>query len=297
MDVENTFNSLDDVQVNGTSVHARTIGIGPPLLLLHGFPQTNLMWRKVAKILANKFTVICSDLRGYGNSACPPSTSDHLPYSKRVMAQDMIQLMERLGFSKFFVAGHDRGGRVAYRMALDYPEKILAVSVLDIIPTLEVWDRADKRFALDFWPWSLLSQPEPLPEKLMLGSIETAVNDALQNWGTPAHIFDQDIRKAYYEALNNYSNIHAICEEYRAGAGVDYEHDLDDRKHNRRITCPLQVLWGTYLNNLYGGERGVLSIWRTWADKVSGTWISAGHFFPEEKPKETAAAFLSFFSR
>ena len=173
-----------EVQTAETSIFVRRSGSGPPILLLHGFPQTHLMWRSVAPLLARRFTVICADLRGYGCSGCPASAPDHAPYAKRAMARDMASVMERLGFQRFSVAGHDRGGRVAYRLALDHPRRVDRIAVLDILPTGEVWERADARFALAFWPWSLLAQPEPLPERLVASAPEAVVDDALSCWGS-----------------------------------------------------------------------------------------------------------------
>jgi haloacetate dehalogenase len=169
--------------------------------------------------------------------------------------------------------------------------------VLDIIPTAEVWEAANRHFALDFWPWSLLAQAEPLPEKMVSGSVEAVVDDALANWGTPKEIFEPHIRNAYYEAMCDPAHVHAICEEYRAAATIDYQHDLEDRKQDKRIICPVLALWSKYLDTTYGGESGLFSIWRKWADQVTGHCVSAGHFFPEEKPEETAQALLDFFKR
>ena len=171
------------IETSETSIFVCSAGSGPPLLLLHGFPQTHLMWRNVALQLASHFTVACADLRGYGLSGCPQSTSDHLPYSKRVMGKDMVAVMKQLGFEQFSVAGHDRGGRVAYRMALDHPEAIARLAVLDIVPTETAWSRADSRLALSFWPWSLLAQPGPLPEKILTTVPEAIIDNALAGWG------------------------------------------------------------------------------------------------------------------
>src|SRR5437667_1031765 len=175
-----------EIQTGETIIFVRSHGSGPPLLLLHGFPQTHLMWHRVAPLLARNFTVICADLRGYGRSGCPASAPDHASYSKRTMARDMVSVMERLGFPRFFVAGHDRGGRVAYRMALDHSERIDRLAILDILPTDIVWDRADARFALGYWPWSLLAQPEPLPKRILTKVADAIVDNALGGWGSPA---------------------------------------------------------------------------------------------------------------
>jgi haloacetate dehalogenase len=214
-----------EIQTGETSIFVRASGSGPPLLLLHGFPQTHLMWRGVAPLLAREFTVVCADLRGYGQSGCPTSTPDHAAYAKRTMARDMVTVMERLGFSRFCVAGHDRGGRVAYRMALDHPNRIERLAVLDILPVETAWERADADFALGYWPWSLLAQPEPLPEHILVTSAEAIVDNALSGWGSSAAVFSPDVREAYVKVLRDPDHAHAICEEYRAAAGLDRAHD------------------------------------------------------------------------
>jgi haloacetate dehalogenase len=196
------------------------------------------MWRGVAPLLAHDFTVVCADLRGYGGSGCPVSRSDHAPYSKRAMARDMVAVMSRLGFPRFSAAGHDRGGRVAYRMALDHPDRIDRLAVLDILPTETVWERADAKFALAFWPWSLLAQPEPLPEHILLTAAGAIIDNALGTWGTPWNVFAPEIRAAYIQALQDSAHAHAICEEYRAAATIDREHDRADRVSGRRRTSP-----------------------------------------------------------
>jgi haloacetate dehalogenase len=197
------------------------------------------MWHRVAPALGEEFSVVCADLRGYGASGKPPSTTDHAPYSKSVMGGDMVQLMESLGHTRFFVAGHDRGGRVAYRMALDHPDRIERVAVLDIIPTSEALERADDRLALAFWPWSLLAQPQPLPERLLSADPEAVVDDAMTNWGTKPESFAPETRAAYVAALRDAESVHAICEEYRAAATIDLAQDRHDRSVRRRIACPL----------------------------------------------------------
>jgi haloacetate dehalogenase len=178
-----------EIQTGETGIFVRSSGSGPPVLLLHGFPQTHLMWRSVAPPLSRDFTVVCADLRGYGRSGCPPSAPDHAPYAKRAMAEDMVTVMERLGFPRFSVAGHDRGGRVAYRMALDHPERVDRLAALDVLPTGTVWDLADARFALAYWPWSLLAQPEPLPERVLAAVPDAVVDDALGGWGSSLSAF------------------------------------------------------------------------------------------------------------
>lgn len=287
-----------EIDTGETTIFVRRGGVegGPPLLLLHGFPQTHLMWHRVVPQLACHFTVVCADLRGYGRSGCPPSTDDHAPYAKRAMAADMVTVMARLGFSRFAVAGHDRGGRVAYRMALDHPDRISRCAVLDIVPTAAAWERADDRFAVGYWPWSLLAQPEPLPERLLTAAPDAIVDNALGGWGSPASAFPADVRRAYVEALGDPVHAHAICEEYRAAATLDRAHDDEDRAAGRRIACPLLALWSARgpVATWYTAESGPLGLWRPWSRDVQGLAIDAGHFFPEEAPEETAAALTRF---
>jgi haloacetate dehalogenase len=287
-----------EIQTDETHIYARWSGSGPPILLLHGFPQTHLMWRSVAPILARNFTVVCADLRGYGRSGCPASAPDHAPYSKRAMARDMAIVMERLGYPHFSVAGHDRGGRVAYRMALDHPTRIDRLAVLDIVPTETVWARADARFALGYWPWSLLAQPEPLPERLLGAAPEAVLDAALGGWGSPAAVFPPEVRSAYLETLQDPERVHAICEEYRAAASLDRTHDQADVAGRRRMDCPVLALWGAQgaLDTWYPEAGGPLALWRAWAEDVQGHAVDAGHFFPEEAPGATAEALTRFFS-
>jgi haloacetate dehalogenase len=286
-----------EVQANEGRIFLRRLGSGPAVLLLHGFPQTHLMWRDVAPLLARRFTLICPDLRGYGRSACPASRPDHAPYAKRAMAQDMVSVMEKLGFPRFSVAGHDRGGRVAYRLALDHPERVERLAVLDLVPTADVWEQADKTFACAFWPWSLLAQPEPLPERLISAAPDAVIDAALTGWGSPSSAFSPEVRAAYVEALRDPARVHAICEEYRAAATLDHEHDSADRQAGRRIACPVLVLWSGRgaLHTWYADVGGPLAVWRAWANEVHGGPLDAGHFFPEEIPKRTAQELSGFF--
>ncbi|HEX2439743.1 MAG TPA: alpha/beta hydrolase [Methylomirabilota bacterium] len=279
-----------------THIFVRRAGAGPPLLLLHGFPETHLMWRDVAPRLARRFSVVCADLRGYGGSGCPLSTTDHAPYAKRAMANDMVAVMAQLGFPRFTVVGHDRGGRVAYRLALDHPERVDRLAVLDVLPTETAWSLADARFALGFWPWSLLAQPEPLPERLLAAAPAAIVDDALGGWGSEPATFPLQIRDAYVEALSYPAHAHAICEEYRAAATLDRAHDRADRASGRRIGCPLLALWsaGGSLDTWYTEAGGPVTLWRDWAHDVRGHAVPGGHFFPEEAPQLTAEALRRF---
>lgn len=278
------------------AIFAARGGAGPAVLLLHGFPQTHRMWRGVAPLLAADFSIICADLRGYGQSRCPPSDRRHMPYSKRAMAGELVEMMAALGHRAFAVVGHDRGGRIAYRMALDHPDLVTKAAVLDVIPTASAWDRADARLMLSYWPFSLLAQPAPLPERLIGACPEALVDDALANWGSPPETVPPEIRALYVEALRDPTHAHAICEEYRAAASIDREHDQADIDAGRRIACPLLALWSESggLNSWYEDEGGPLAIWKALAEDVRGGPVPGGHFFPEEDPGDTADRLRDF---
>lgn len=254
------------------------------------------MWRDVAPPLVEHFTVICADLIGYGQSGCPGSDQFHHRYSKRAMAHDMVTLMEALGFCHFAVAGHDRGGRVAYRMALDHQETISSLAVLDIIPGLEVWNRINPEAMLAFWPWSFMAQPAPLPEQLIASSASTIVDHALAMWGSSFPAFDPLVRNTYQKTLEAPIRVHAICEEFRAAATVDRDHDQQDHDAGLKIICPLLANWSAEggLNRWYEQQGGPLGIWKLWADSATGSPVKGGHFFPEEFPMETAERLQDF---
>lgn len=279
---------LSRIDTGEATLRVRHGGSGPPLLLLHGYPETHMMWGKIADDLARDFTVVAPDLRGYGESSKPATTEDHEPYSKRAMARDVAALMAGLGFDSFNVAGHDRGGRVAYRLALDRPEVVRKISVLDIIPTADVWRLADRRFALGYWHWSFLAQAHPFPEHFIAADpVHFAFRIA-----AGASIFEAHAYADYVKALGDPAVIHAMCEDYRAGARYDVAADEADRAV-RRIIAPLQVLWGS--KGAVGAWYDPLAIWRDWADDVTGQAIDAGHFIPEERPADTLAALRAFF--
>lgn len=278
------------------SIFVRVGGAGPPVLLLHGFPQTGLMWRDIAPLLAAQATVIVADLPGYGASAYPRDPADREAMSKRAMARALVEAMRMLGHDRFVVAGHDRGGRVAYRMALDHPGAVTRVAVLDVVPTLEVWEWADARTMLAFWPFALLAQPAPLPERLLDAAPEAVVEHALACWGSPPETFSAEVRRAYVEALRDRAR--SICDEYRAAADIDRAHDAADRDAGRVIDCPLLALWSATggLARWYEDAGGVTGIWRRWASQVAGEAIDGGHFFPEEHPARTAALLRAFLA-
>lgn len=284
------------IDAGETAIALRHGGDGRPVLLLHGFPQTHVMWHRVAPVLAAEFTVVCADLRGYGASGTPPTTGDHAPYAKAAMAADMVAVMECLGFERFSVVGHDRGGRVAYRLALDHGERIDRLVVLDVIPTGEAFDRAEARFALGYWPWSLLAAPAPLPERLIAAAPDAFVEAALAGWGSDLATFADEVRSAYVEPLRNPDTAHAVCEEYRAAATLDWEADRRDRAAGRRIEAPTLVLWAGSgpLDSWYGDAGGPLGIWRAWATGVIGGPVDGGHFFAEQNPRDTIVALRRF---
>ena len=252
--------ALDDfeaalIPTGETDIFVRRAGSGPPLLLLHGFPQTHLMWRDVAPRLASRYTVVCADLRGYGQSGCPASTPDHAPYAKRAMAADMVAAMARLGFDRFAVAGHDRGGRVAYRLALDHPRRVDRIAVLDVSRPQKRGRGPTRASPSPSGPG--LAQPAPLPERLLAAVPDAVIDDALGGWGSPAGVFNDGVRAAYVAALRDPDRLHAICEEYRAAATLDRAHDEADQARGRRITCPLLALWSA---------QGPLGTWYEAAD-------------------------------
>ncbi|MER7243302.1 alpha/beta hydrolase [Kribbella sp. NPDC000426] len=282
------------VEVDGNVIAGRIGGSGPPLLLLHGIPQTHLMWHRVAPALAAHFTVVATDLRGFGNSGKPPSTPDHTPYGMSTIAAEQVAVMRSLRFDQFAVAGHDRGGRCAYRMALDHPDVVTRLAVLDIVPTGEAFDRADKEFALGYWVWSFLAAPEPVPEQMIAAAPETFVGYMLDDWSGEPGAFPAEVRSVYVDQFRDEATVHAICEEYRAAATIDHERDAADRGR-RRIQCPVHVLWdGSGAVGTWYGDP--LTLWQTWADDVTGHPIDAGHFLPEQAPEETLTALLDFLS-
>jgi haloacetate dehalogenase len=264
-------------------------GAGPPLLLLHGYPQHRGMWRDVAPRLAERYTVVAADLRGYGQSDAPAGDSVHERYSKRQMAHDQVSLMHALGYTRFAVCGHDRGGRVAHRMCLDAPDVVSAAVVVDIVPTLHLFDATDMAFASAYYHWFFLSQPADLPERLIEAAPQHFVRTTLERWSGPDFHFADEVAADYCAAFTP-QVIHASCEDYRAAATIDLEHDRADVHH--RITCPLLVVWGEAgaMHRLYD----VPGTWRDRARTVSAHSIPVGHFVPEEAPDQTVTAIMEF---
>ena len=279
------------IDTGEAQIRVRHGGSGPPVLLLHGIPETHLMWHKVAPRLARDFSVVAADLRGYGDSSKPPSTPDHAPYSKRAMARDQIDVMRQLGFREFSVVGHDRGARCAYRMALDHPQSIRKLAVLDIVPTGDVFRRVDMSFAIDFWVWFFLAQPADLPERIIAANPQAMLDSMLDGWSVIPNAFSPEVRAEYSRAFANPPTLHAICEEYRASATLDHHYDEADRGR-RRIVCPVLALWGG--KSALGKWFDVPAVWRDWADDVRGRAIKCGHFLPEEAPDDTYEALREF---
>ena len=281
-----------EVRVGDVTLAASVGGSGPPVLLLHGYPQTRACWHLVAPGLARRFTVVAADLRGYGDSSKPAGDGDHSAYSKRTMAADMVGLMRELGHERFSVAGHDRGARVARRMALDHPAAVRRAAVLDIVPTLTLFDGTDQAFATAYYHWFFLIQPDGLPEAMIGRDPEWFLRETLRRWSGRARPLDEGAIREYARCFSDPAAIHGSCEDYRAAATIDLEHDRADA--GRRIDCPLLVLWGAHgaMERLYD----VLGSWRDSAAEVGGRALPCGHFLPEECPEETLAELTSFFA-
>ena len=282
------------VACKGTDIHFRSGGSGPPLLLIHGYPQSHVMWHKVAPRLAETHTVIVPDLPGYGESAIPPLTEDHVFYSKRHTAGLLVELMASLGHERFSVIGHDRGGRVAYRMALDHPGQVDRVAVLDILPTHDYWERMDRKFALKIYHWAFLAQPAPFPETMIAAAADTFLNHTLASWtaGKTLDCFDADALEHYHAFFAQPERIAATCEDYRAGATIDFEHDRSDLEAGNRIQPPLLAVWGQ--SGIAPAAETPLDVWSRWARSVTGGPIESGHFVAEENPSELMAMLLPF---
>ncbi len=281
------------VRTSGAVINLVHGGEGRPLLLLHGYPQTHVMWRLTAPRLAEHFHVVCMDLRGYGDSSKPASAPDHAAYSKRAMAIDCVEVMESLGYKSFFAAGHDRGARVTHRMALDYPERVEAACVMDIAPTHTMFKQADKAFATGYYHWFFLIQPDGLPEKMIGCDPGYYLREKLRRWSAPGARFDEEAVREYVRCFSDTASIHASCEDYRAAATIDLLHDEED--FDKKIACPLLVLWGAkgFINRTYD----VIETWREKAVDARGYTLDCGHFLPEEKPDEVSDGLTKFFSR
>jgi haloacetate dehalogenase len=287
------FTSHDVPVGNGIDIAAWTAGSGPPLLLLHGYPQTSACWRKIAPALAERFTVVAADLRGYGASSKPPGGGDHAAYSKRAMAADQIALMRALGHERFRLVGHDRGGRVAHRLALDHPNAVERLAVLDICPTATMYAATGKDFATAYYHWFFLIQPADFPERMIANNTRYFLRHTLASWCKTDGAFDEAALRNYEEALFDPAAIHAACEDYRAAASIDLLHDAESDATETRLAMPLLALWGG--RGIVGRTFDVLATWREKsASTVQGHAIDCGHFLPEEAPDATLAALLDF---
>jgi haloacetate dehalogenase len=281
------------VATSGAEINLVTGGSGPPLLLLHGYPQTHVLWRKVAPRLAEEFTVVVPDLRGYGDSSKPPAGSDFAAYSKRALAQDQVETMHALGFDRFRVAGHDRGARVTHRLLRDHPERIERAAVLDIVPTLYRFETIDQKAATGSYHWFFLIQPSPFPERLIGAEAEYYLRHSFGlDRNPPSSHLEPDAFAEYLRVFRNPETIRATCDEYRAGASIDLVHDRADR--GKKIGMPLLVLWGQRSGQ--GSGYDVLAVWREHAEDVRGHAIASGHFIPEEAPDDAYRALREFFA-
>ncbi len=286
--------TLTEIQVPGGRIRLRHGGSGPPLLMLHGNPQTHAMWHRTAPALAERFSVVCPDLRGYGGSFKPAASADHAAYAKRVMAADMVAVMQQLGHARFRLAGHDRGARVAQRLALDHPQCVEAMAVLDIIPTIEHFERTDMTFALGYYHWFWFAQPHPFPESLISAAPEIWFHAHTSRSSRPADLFDPEALADYLDAARRPDTIVGMCEDYRAAASIDLEHDRASRARRETIQCPLLVLWGA--RGRIAEWYDPLSVWRNYCSaEVGGHAVESGHYIPEEAPEAMLATFQTFF--
>lgn len=271
-----------DIAHDEIHIHGRIGGSGPPLLLLHGHPQTHVIWHRLVEPLARRFTVVATDLRGYGDSSKPPGKPDHANYSKRAMAEDQVAVMRELGFERFFLCGHDRGGRVAHRLAMDHPAAVEKLMLLDIAPTLAMYEQTDRTFATAYFHWFFLIQPSPLPETLIEASPSDYITRTMGGRHASLDAFDPAAIAEYQRCLAQPGAAHALCEDYRASNGIDLEHDRVDREAGRRITCPVSVLWGQH--GIIERCFDPLAEWRAVAERVEGEALPCGHYIPEEAP-------------
>ena len=275
---------------SGAEIFCRIGGSGPALLLLHGYPQTHVMWHRVAAQLAERFTVVATDLRGYGDSSKPAGGEAHEGYSKRAMARDQVEVMTALGFERFAVVGHDRGARVTHRMALDHAARVTKAAVLDIAPTKTMYEMTDMAFASAYYHWFFLIQPFDYPERLIGADPDYYVERKIDAWGRNEGAFSSEALAEYKRCFRDPATIHASCEDYRAAATIDLEHDAADL--DRKVTCPLLALWGA--KGVVARTYDVLAVWRERAEQVTGGALPCGHYLPEEAPEETLAELLGF---
>lgn len=285
--------TLETVEANGQRIRLRRGGDGTPLLLLHGNPQTHAMWHKVVPVLARRFTVLCPDIRGYGLSSSPPVTPDSRNYAKREMAKDLVALMQGFGFGRFGVVSHDRGARVAHRLALDHPDTVDRLCVMDIVPTIEHFERTEMSFALGYYHWFFLAQPHDKPERMILRDVEDWFDSHTSREPKDKGFFDPEARADYVAALREPGTVMSICEDYRAAAGIDLMHDRESRSKGQRVRCPMLVLWGA--KGKVGQWYRPLELWRRYAEgPVTGGPVASGHYLAEEAPEETLSRLDAF---
>lgn len=286
------------IKANGVSINLVYDGVGPPLLLLHGYPQTHVEWHKIAPKLAEHYTVVAPDLRGYGDSEKPPASEGDLSvYCKRTTAQDQVEVMVELGFESFHVVGHDRGARVGHRMALDHPERVRTFTSLDVVPSQAAFDQMDSQLSFAWFHWHLMRQPSPLPETLIGNSAKVYLDFLLERWTAIDGSITDEAYAEYLRCFNNPDTIRATCLDYR-GIELDLMHDEADR--GRKLTCPVLLLWGSNMAKRPGWQTGanlnMFTVWRERAVDVCGKPLDCGHFLPEELPAETTAELLTFLS-
>ena len=276
-------------------IHYLRAGVGPPVLMLHGYPQTLSCWHRVAPALSSRYTVICADLRGYGDSSKPKGLPDHSNYSKRVMANDMVELMSSQGFERFHLVGHDRGGRVSHRMALDHPKHVHTISVLDISPTLKMFERTDMHFARAYYHWFFMLQPSHLPEEMLAGRVPFNILGRVGRSEPDLTNFSPEAIEEYVRVFSSPNAVHSSCEDYRASGGIDLDHDRADRASGLKLKMPLQALWGS--TGVVASMFDCLADWQEVALDVTGKALPCGHFIPEEAPEQTLLELLAFFSK
>ena len=281
------------LRVNGVEINTVIGGRGPPLLLLHGYPQSHLIWHRVVDELATRFTVVATDLRGYGASEKPVGLADHSNYSKREMAKDQVAVMRKLGFDSFNLCGHDRGARVSHRLAVDYPEAVQRLMLLDISPTLTMYEQTTMEFARAYWWWFFLIQPTPFPESMIAAAPETYLRKKI-GWGHAGlSAFTPETYAAYLSYVSDPATMHAMCEDYRAAASIDLEHDRADREAGKKIACPVYAIWGEHgvVNRCFSP----IADWQRVADDVRGRTLPCGHYIPEEAPEALLVEMREFF--
>ena len=280
------------IKTTDALINTKIGGTGPPILLMHGYPQTHLMWHKIAPQLSKKFTVIVTDLRGYGDSSKPKTDNSHIVYSKKRMALDQVEVMKALGFEKFYAVGHDRGARVLHRMMIDNQNSVKKGVFMDIVPTLTMYNTADKNFAYNYYHWFFLTQPYDFPERLIGGNPEYYLRKKIKAWGKNKDFIPKEVFNEYLRCFSNKETIHASCEDYRASFTIDLEHDKND--YGKKIKNPIYVMWGEY--GFVGNNYKVINVWKEYATNVKGRGLPCGHYIPEESPDETLEFLLEFLN-